>query len=48
MAWPLQEEEQHPAMKAIARQQRAPGLVEGMPKCLGEAADRLEWSQGSS
>ena len=30
-----QEEEQHPAMKAIARQQRAPGLVPGLPKCLG-------------
>jgi len=28
------EEEAHPAMKAIARQQRAPGIVEGLPKCL--------------
>lgn len=31
---PEEDEEQHPAMKAIARQQRAPGLVEGLPKCL--------------
>eukprot|EP00434_Breviolum_minutum_P044994 symbB.v1.2.040253.t1/scaffold7102.1/size13317/1 len=31
---PEEEEEQHPAMKAIARQQRAPGLVPGLPKCL--------------
>lgn len=29
------QEDPHPAMKAIARQQRAPGLVEGLPKCLG-------------
>lgn len=29
-----EEEDPHPAMKAIARQQRAPGLVEGLPKCL--------------
>ncbi|CAJ1430912.1 unnamed protein product [Effrenium voratum] len=29
-----EEEETHPAMKAIARQQRAPGIVEGLPKCL--------------
>lgn len=25
---------EHPALKHIARQQRAPGLVDGMPKCL--------------
>ncbi|CAE7173875.1 HERC6, partial [Symbiodinium pilosum] len=28
------EEEAHPGMKAIAQQQRAPGIVEGLPKCL--------------
>ena len=26
------EEEAHPGMKAIAQQQRAPGIVEGLPK----------------
>ena len=39
-----QDEEQHPAMKAIARQQRAPGLVEGLPKRLGCALDNGLWA----
>jgi len=29
-----EELEVHPGMKAIAQQQRAPGIVEGLPKCL--------------
>ena len=29
---PEDDEEAHPGMKAIAQQQRAPGIVEGLPK----------------
>ena len=41
-ALPGQEEETHPAMKAIARQQRAPGIVEGLPKHHASDVGR-EW-----
>ena len=35
---PEDEEEAHPGMKAIAQQQRAPGIVEGLPKLGAELA----------